>query len=77
MVTVSSCSSPVLDKSLLGHYTFHLQALPLVSTIWGVLLFGEYHRSSKRTYILLASMLLLFIAAVGLLMGSSGTRQNQ
>ncbi len=32
-----------------------LQALPLVSTIWGVVLFGEYFRSSKRTYILLVS----------------------
>lgn len=30
-----------------------MQALPLVSTIWGVVLFGEYFRSSKRTYILL------------------------
>lgn len=32
-----------------------LQALPLVSTIWGVVLFGEYFRSSKRTYLLLVS----------------------
>ncbi len=53
-----------------------MQALPLVSTIWAVVLFGEYHRSSRRTYILLAIMLSLFIAAVGLLMGSAGTRQN-
>ncbi|BDA42670.1 Ureide permease 2 [Coccomyxa sp. Obi] len=53
-----------------------VQALPLVSTIWGVVLFGEYFRSSKRTYILLAGMLIMFAAAVGLLMGSSGTRQT-
>lgn len=51
-----------------------VQALPLVSTFWGVLLFSEYHRSSKKTYTLLVAMLLLFILAVGLLMGSAGTR---
>ncbi|KAK9909739.1 hypothetical protein WJX75_006774 [Coccomyxa subellipsoidea] len=53
-----------------------VQALPLVSTIWGVVLFGEYFRSSKRTYLLLAGMLVMFAAAVGLLMGSAGTRQQ-
>ena len=53
-----------------------LQALPLVSTIWGVLLFGEYFRSSKRTYILLVGMLSMFVAAVALLISSSGTRNN-
>jgi hypothetical protein len=31
-----------------------VQALPLVSTFWGVILFGEYRKSSKRTYLLLA-----------------------
>ncbi|CAA0825547.1 Ureide permease 2 [Striga hermonthica] len=49
-----------------------VQALPLVSTFWGMLLFGEYRRSSRRTYMLLVSMLLMFIAAVGILMASSG-----
>ncbi|EIE24652.1 putative ureide permease 2 [Coccomyxa subellipsoidea C-169] len=53
-----------------------VQALPLVSTIWGVVLFGEYFRSSKRTYILLAGMLFMFAVAVGLLMGSAGTRNE-
>ncbi|CAL5219852.1 g1768 [Coccomyxa viridis] len=53
-----------------------VQALPLVSTIWGVVLFGEYYRSSKRTYLLLGSMLIMFAAAVGLLMGSAGHRQT-
>lgn len=53
-----------------------VQALPLVSTIWGVLLFGEYYRSSKRTYLLLGAMLIMFAAAVGLLMGSAGHRQT-
>ncbi|KAK1379467.1 Ureide permease [Heracleum sosnowskyi] len=52
-----------------------VQALPLVSTFWGILLFGEYRRSSKRTYILLNSMLLMFIVAVGVLMASSGHRK--
>ena len=39
-----------------------VQALPLVSTFWGVLLFGEYRKSSKRTYILLAGALRTFAA---------------
>lgn len=53
-----------------------VQALPLVSTFWGILLFGEYRRSSRRTYILLAGMLSMFIVAVGVLMASSGHRKN-
>ncbi|XP_057962537.1 ureide permease 1-like isoform X3 [Malania oleifera] len=52
-----------------------VQALPLVSTFWGVLIFGEYRRSSRRTYILLVSMLFMFIAAVAVLMASSGHRK--
>ncbi|KAJ8774517.1 hypothetical protein K2173_016963 [Erythroxylum novogranatense] len=52
-----------------------VQALPLVSTFWGILIFGEYRRSSRRTYVLLASMLFMFIVAVGVLMGSSGHRK--
>lgn len=52
-----------------------LQALPLVSTFWGVVLFGEYRRSSKITYILLGSMLFMFIVAVAVLMASSGHRK--
>eukprot|EP00249_Psilotum_nudum_P018487 c26832_g1_i2 orf=288-1526(-) len=53
-----------------------VQALPLVSTIWAVLLFGEYRCSSRKTYSLLLSMLLMFIIAVGVLMGSSGHRKS-
>lgn len=53
-----------------------VQALPLVSTFWGVVLFGEYRKSSRRTYILLFSMLFMFIAAVGVLMASSGHRKG-
>ncbi|KAL3844604.1 hypothetical protein ACJIZ3_002007 [Penstemon smallii] len=53
-----------------------VQALPLVSTFWGVLVFGEYRRSSRRTYIFLVSMLLMFIVAVGVLIASSGHRKN-
>ncbi|KAJ1389852.1 Ureide permease [Sesbania bispinosa] len=52
-----------------------VQALPLVSTFWGVVLFGEYRKSSRKTYILLGSMLLMFIAAVAVLMASSGHRK--
>ncbi|KOM53101.1 hypothetical protein LR48_Vigan09g176000 [Vigna angularis] len=53
-----------------------VQALPLVSTFWGVLLFGEYRRSSRKTYMLLGSMLFMFIVAVGVLMASSGHRSS-
>ncbi|KAF5449528.1 hypothetical protein F2P56_029963 [Juglans regia] len=52
-----------------------VQALPLVSTFWAILLFGEYRKSSRRTYILLVSMLFMFIVAVGFLMASSGHRK--
>ncbi|XVF43227.1 hypothetical protein PTKIN_Ptkin02bG0023400 [Pterospermum kingtungense] len=52
-----------------------VQALPLVSTFWGILLFGEYRKSSRRTYIFLFSMLFMFIVAVGVLMASSGHRK--
>ncbi|KAG9152852.1 hypothetical protein Leryth_012484 [Lithospermum erythrorhizon] len=54
-----------------------VQALPLVSTFWGILLFGEYRRSSKRTYIFLSAMLLMFILAVAILMASSGHRRTE
>lgn len=52
-----------------------VQALPLVSTFWGVVLFGEYRRSSRRTYIYLISMLFMFIVAVAVLMASAGHRK--
>lgn len=51
-----------------------VQAMPLVGTFWGVVLFGEYHKSSGRTYVLLAGMLAMFGIAVGLLIGSSRQR---
>ncbi|CAK9316764.1 unnamed protein product [Citrullus colocynthis] len=53
-----------------------VQALPLVSTFWGILLFGEYRRSSKKTYALLISMLFMFMVAVGILMASAGHRKQ-
>jgi hypothetical protein len=56
---------------------FYHQALPLVSTFWGVVLFGEYRRSSRRTYILLGFMLFMFVTAVAVLMASSGHRGNE
>ncbi|XP_062203292.1 ureide permease 1-like [Phragmites australis] len=52
-----------------------VQALPLVSTFWGVVLFGEYRRSSRRTYTLLGSMLLMFVVAMAILMASSSHRK--
>ncbi|KAL6622778.1 hypothetical protein ACP70R_032657 [Stipagrostis hirtigluma subsp. patula] len=51
-----------------------VQALPLVSTFWGVVLFGEYRRSSRRTYALLGSMLVMFVVAMAVLMASSAHR---
>ncbi|RYR10721.1 hypothetical protein Ahy_B05g079199 [Arachis hypogaea] len=54
-----------------------VQALPLVSTFWGIVLFGEYRKSSQRTYMLLGSMLFMFIVAVAVLMASSGHRKYQ
>ncbi|KAI9111782.1 hypothetical protein K1719_017472 [Acacia pycnantha] len=52
-----------------------VQALPLVSTFWGIVLFGEFKKSSGRTYILLGSMLSMFVVAVAVLMASSGQRK--
>ncbi|KAM3398154.1 hypothetical protein P3S68_001668 [Capsicum galapagoense] len=52
-----------------------VQALPLVSTFWGIVLFGEYRRSSRKTYTLLVGMLSMFVAAVGVLMASAGQRK--
>ncbi|KAL3702400.1 hypothetical protein R1sor_020422 [Riccia sorocarpa] len=51
-----------------------VQALPLVGTLWGVVLFGEYHRSSCKTYSLLGAMLLMFMAAVVIIMASATQR---
>ncbi|KAL5549122.1 hypothetical protein UlMin_004353 [Ulmus minor] len=52
------------------------QALLLVSTFWGILPFGEYRKSSRITYILLVSILSMFIVAVGILMASSGHQKS-
>ncbi|KAL6623270.1 hypothetical protein ACP70R_033149 [Stipagrostis hirtigluma subsp. patula] len=52
------------------------QALPLVSTFWGVILFGEYRRSSRKTYLLLAAMLLMFVIAVAVLIASARHRKT-
>ncbi|KAL2905398.1 Ureide permease 5 [Bienertia sinuspersici] len=51
-----------------------VQALPLVSTFWGVVAFGEYRKSSRKTYVVLVSMLFMFVIAVAILMASSGHR---
>ncbi|XP_057824387.1 ureide permease 1 isoform X1 [Cryptomeria japonica] len=52
-----------------------VQALPLVGTFWGVVLFGEYRNSSAKTYMLLAGMLTMFTAAVVFLVASSRERK--
>ncbi|XAR65276.1 hypothetical protein NMG60_11009334 [Bertholletia excelsa] len=53
-----------------------VQAFPLVSTFWAIVLFGEYRRSSRRTYVPLISMLLMFTVAVGILIASAGQRNE-
>ncbi|XP_050203692.1 ureide permease 1-like [Mercurialis annua] len=53
-----------------------VQAMPLVSTFWGILLFGEFRRSSRQTYVYLVSMLLMFMVAVAFLMASAGHRDE-
>uniref|UniRef100_A0A0E0JAR0 Ureide permease 2-like n=1 Tax=Oryza nivara TaxID=4536 RepID=A0A0E0JAR0_ORYNI len=53
-----------------------VQALPLISTFWGIILFGEYRRSSRKTYLLLGSMLTMFVVAVVLLMASAAHRKT-
>ncbi|CAI9096463.1 OLC1v1032620C1 [Oldenlandia corymbosa var. corymbosa] len=53
-----------------------VQALPLVSTFWGIVLFGEYRRSSMRTYLALGAMLFMFIVAVAVLIASAGHRKS-
>ncbi|PUZ67224.1 hypothetical protein GQ55_3G417600 [Panicum hallii var. hallii] len=52
-----------------------VQAMPLVSTFWGVILFGEYRRSSRKTYLLLSAMLLMFVMAAAVLVASAGHRK--
>jgi hypothetical protein len=49
--------------------------MPLVSTFWGVILFGEYRRSSRKTYLLLSAMLLMFVMAAAVLVASAGHRK--
>ncbi|KAL6662234.1 hypothetical protein ACP70R_000093 [Stipagrostis hirtigluma subsp. patula] len=53
-----------------------VMASPLICTFWDIILFGEYRRSSRKTYILLASMLTMFVIAIGVLLASAGHRKN-
>ncbi|KAK3136633.1 hypothetical protein QOZ80_5BG0439790 [Eleusine coracana subsp. coracana] len=53
-----------------------VQALPLVSTFWAVILFKDYRKSSRKTYLLLAAMLTMFVVAVAVLMASAGHRKT-
>ncbi|RCV38130.1 hypothetical protein SETIT_8G117600v2 [Setaria italica] len=51
-------------------------ASPLICTIWDIVLFGEYRRSSKKTYFLLGTMLSMFIIAIAVLLASGGHRKT-
>ncbi|XP_039845510.1 ureide permease 1-like isoform X2 [Panicum virgatum] len=53
-----------------------VMASPLICTIWDIILFGEYRRSSRKTYFLLTSMLTLFVIAIGVLLASAGHRKT-
>ena len=58
----------VLGRSLAGFAAADLvQAYPLVSTLWGMGLFGEFRGASRRVCCLLAAMYSSFVAAVALL----------
>ncbi|OEL29787.1 Ureide permease 2 [Dichanthelium oligosanthes] len=47
----------------------------VISTFWGLVLFGEYRRASRKTYLLLGAMLLMFVIAVVVLMALAGHRK--
>ncbi|KAK9818312.1 hypothetical protein WJX72_010422 [[Myrmecia] bisecta] len=53
-----------------------VQANPLVSTLWGILFFREYHGANRRVICLLLTMYAFYIAATGLLVGSSSKRES-
>ena len=61
-------SRGTLGGSLAGFAAADLvQAYPLVSTLWGMGLFGEFRGASRRVWCLLAAMYSSFVAAVALL----------
>ncbi|KAL5552659.1 hypothetical protein UlMin_040060 [Ulmus minor] len=62
----------ILNTTFLYHSILNL---PKTTTIWGIFLFREYKKSS-RTYVLLVSMLSMFIVVVGILMASLGHRKS-
>lgn len=49
-----------------------VQANPLVATLWGILFFREFWGANRLVSLMLASMLLFYVLAVGLLIGSVG-----
>nr|TKW00631.1 hypothetical protein SEVIR_8G123700v2 [Setaria viridis] len=51
-------------------------ASSLICTIWDIVLFGEYRRSSKKTYFLLGTMLSMFIITIAVLLASGGHRKT-
>ncbi|KAH9607012.1 hypothetical protein KSS87_013787 [Heliosperma pusillum] len=54
-----------------------VQALPLVSTFWAVVIFGEYRKSSRRTYILLIRVGVALGAAVTVLSVLAGSENEE
>ncbi|TVU25882.1 hypothetical protein EJB05_28399 [Eragrostis curvula] len=53
-----------------------VMASPLVCAFWDIVVFGEYRRSSRKTYLLLAGMLTMFVMAIGVLLASAGHRKH-
>lgn len=54
-----------------------LQAYPLVTTIVGMLVFGEFRGAKRSTQILLALMFTFYLAAVALIASSARLRPPQ
>ena len=50
-----------------------VQAFPLVSTVWDVLLFGEFHSAGVAVVVSLVGMYGTYITAIGFLMASVST----
>ena len=51
-----------------------MQAYPLVTTIVGMVCFGEFRNAARSTQILLAAMFTLYLAAVALIASSAKLR---
>ena len=70
MYSMSKVPPPTLGarSALAGFAAADLvQAFPLVGTLWGVCLFGEFRAASRHVYALLCAMYACFVSAVVLL----------